>query len=278
MNKPELHVNIDHIATLRQARQTVEPSPLEAIKLLEMTKAAGITTHLREDRRHINDQDIKEIDQYLRSSRLSLTFEMGATEEIRQICLTTEAKLATIVPEKRQELTTEGGLNLTAQKQFLSEFIKPIMDNGTKISFFVDPVEEQIAASKEIGAAFVEIHTGTYANLFIQYHADRANYLLARDLMPLAFNDLVKPVQDELLRIDAAMKFAQELGLKTNLGHGLTIPNLPPLLEKLESIRELHIGHSLVANSVYFGLIDITDKFSRVLKSSTCPSLLALHQ
>lgn len=261
MSSPEFHVNVDHVATLRQARRTVEPSPLEAVKILEGTGTSGITTHLREDRRHINDQDIQEIDAYLRDSRLSLTFEMGATEEIRDICLTTQAKLATIVPEKREELTTEGGLDLLSHGDHLKEFIKPIQANGTKISFFVDPVLEQIQASKSIGAEFVEIHTGTYANLFIQYHGDRANYLLARDQVPLRFEDLVKPVQEEVLRIGAALNQAQELKLKVNLGHGLTIPNLPPLLERLEGVQELHIGHSLVANSVYYGLTEMTQSF-----------------
>jgi len=136
--KPELHINIDHIATLRNARATVEPSPLEALRLLEGTKACGITIHLREDRRHIKDQDVFELDYYIRESRLGLTFEMGATEEIRSICLKTKSKLATIVPEKRSELTTEGGLDVYAQKSFLSEFIKPIQAKGIMISMVID--------------------------------------------------------------------------------------------------------------------------------------------
>lgn len=266
MKHPELHVNVDHVATLRQARRTIEPSPLVAVKLLEGTGVSGITTHLREDRRHINDQDIKEIDTYLRGSRLSLTFEMGATKEIREICLQTQAKLATIVPEKREELTTEGGLDLLVHGDYLKEFIKPIQNNGTKISFFIDPIQEQIEASKAIGAEFIEIHTGTYANLFLRYHAESAS--LFDESTILCFEDLVKPVQEELMRIVAASTYAQGLGLKTNLGHGLTIPNLPPLLERLEGVQELHIGHSLLANSVYFGLIDISQRFLKTICSS----------
>jgi pyridoxine 5-phosphate synthase len=263
---PELHLNIDHIATVRQARKTVEPSPLEAVRLLEATKAAGITMHLREDRRHVNDEDIREVDAYLRAgSRLGLTFEMGATEAIRTICLSTKAKLATLVPEKREELTTEGGLDVFAQKVYLTEFIKPIKDNGTKISMFVDPVLEQIDASKEIGAQFIELHTGTYANLFIKYHGDRAaigsQYIAGSKL---TFLELVAPVQEEVLRLKRAVEYAQSLGLKTNLGHGLTILNLPPLLGQVTGVQELHIGHSIVANSLYYGLRDVVGEFIRV--------------
>ncbi len=267
---PELHINIDHIATVRQARKTVEPSPLEAVKLLESTKAAGITMHLREDRRHVNDEDIRAVDEYLRAgSKLGLTFEMGATEEIRSICLTTKAKLATLVPEKRSELTTEGGLDVLAQKPYLSEFIKPIKDNGTKISMFVDPVIEQVAASKEVGAAFVELHTGTYANLFIKYHADQAvvgsQYIADKKL---ALIDLVQPVQEEILRLKQAADFAHSIGLRVNLGHGLTIPNLPPLLEQITKAQELHIGHSIVANSLYYGLSSTIAKFLAALAAA----------
>jgi len=264
--KPELHINIDHIATLRNARATVEPSPLETLRLLEGTKACGITIHLREDRRHIKDQDVFELDYYIRESRLGLTFEMGATEEIRSICLKTKSKLATIVPEKRSELTTEGGLDVYAQKSFLSEFIKPIQANGTKISMFIDPVAEQISASKEIGAEFVELHTGTYANLFIKYHQERsalgAFYFSGQ---ALGYNQLVEPVQQEIDRLAQAVKYAQSLGLKTNLGHGLTVPNLPALMSQLENIKELHIGHSVIANSIYYGLPRVIEMFDGCL-------------
>lgn len=264
--KPELHINIDHIATLRNARATVEPTPLEALRLLEGTKAYGITIHLREDRRHIKDQDVFELDYYIRESRLGLTFEMGATEEIRSICLKTKSKLATLVPEKRSELTTEGGLDACAQKPFLSEFIKPIQANGTKISMFIDPVSEQIVASREIGAEFVELHTGTYANLFIKYHQEHS--ALGAFYYPgqaLSYDQLVTPVQQEIDRLAEAVKLAQSLGLKTNLGHGLTVPNLPALMSRLENIKELHIGHSVIANSIYYGLPRVIEMFDGCL-------------
>ena len=265
--KPELHINIDHIATVRQARRTLEPSPLEAVRLLESTKATGVTMHLREDRRHVNDEDIRAVDVYLRAgSRLGLTFEMGATEEIRTICLSTKAKLATLVPEKREELTTEGGLDVLAQRVYLTEFIKPIKANGTDISMFVDPVIDQIEASREIGAQFVELHTGTYANLFIKYHADKAAIgATYTSGLKLSLSDLVDPVQQEILRLKTAVEYAQSIGLKANLGHGLTIPNLSPLLEQITGVQELHIGHSIVANSLYYGLREVVAEFVRVI-------------
>lgn len=263
----ELHINIDHVATLRNARRTVEPSPLEAVKLLEASKASGITTHLREDRRHINDDDIKEIDAYLRNSRLGFTFEMGATEEIRAICLSTEAALATLVPEKREELTTEGGLDVLSRKEFLAEFIKPIKDNGTKISIFVDPDEKQIEASKEIGAEFVELHTGTYANLFIKYHSELAatGAFYAGNGKRLAYEELTQPVKEEADRLVAAVNYAQSIGLKTNLGHGLTVPNLPALMENMQNIKELHIGHSVLANAIYYGMNRVVEDYESVI-------------
>jgi pyridoxine 5-phosphate synthase len=265
--KPELHINIDHIATLRNARATVEPSPLAAVKLLEATKACGITIHLREDRRHIKDQDVFELDYYLRDSRLGLTFEMGATEEIRAICLKTKSHLATIVPEKRSELTTEGGLDVASQKSYLSEFIKPIQANGTKISMFVDPVSEQIQASKEIGADFVELHTGSYANLFIKYHNEVSAlgpFYNAGLVKSLSYDFVVDPIKQEIDRLSQAVFLAQSIGLKTNLGHGLTIPNLPALISKTPKIEELHIGHSVIANSIYYGLPRIIEIFADI--------------
>lgn len=266
---PELHVNIDHIATIRNARKTVEPNLLDAIRIIEGSKAVGITTHLREDRRHINDQDIKEVDEYLNNSRLGFTFEMGATDEIRSILLKTSAKLVTIVPEKREELTTEGGLNLTEREDHLKEFIKPIQDQGIKVSFFIDPVSEQIEMANKLGVEFVEIHTGTYANLFIKYHKELAAIGAFYDpsqIDSMCFENLASPVKEEVDRIRVAVDLAHELGLKTNLGHGLTISNLPALQSQLSEIKELHIGHSVVANSTFYGLGRVINFYAEALK------------
>lgn len=266
MFNPRLHVNIDHVATLRQARRTVEPSLLEFVKILEYTKASGITMHLREDRRHVNDQDIFEVNQYLFSSRskLGLTFEMGATDEIRNVCLQTKAQLATIVPEKREELTTEGGLDLLSKSKFLQEFIKPIQANGTRISFFVDPNLEQIEVAKSVGADFIELHTGTYANLFVKYHSEQITPRILSDLIN-PINHLVEPVQQELDKLYKAAEFANSIGLQVNLGHGLTIYNLPPILQ-IPHIQELHIGHSIVSNSLYHGAKSVVDDFCSLIR------------
>jgi pyridoxine 5-phosphate synthase len=264
---PELHVNIDHVATIRNARRTIEPSPLTAVKALEASKASGITTHLREDRRHINDADIKLISEYLKDSRLGFTFEMGATEEIRALCLSSGANLATIVPEKREELTTEGGLDIVSHKNYLQEFIKPIQANGTKVSFFVDPELSQLESAKEIGAEYIELHTGTYANLFIKYHAELAEYgyCVTGAEGRLSYEALAQPVKNEVDRLVLAANHAQAIGLKTNLGHGLTIPNLTALLSQMNNIQELHIGHSIIANSIYYGINRVVDDFALLM-------------
>ena len=261
ISKPKLHVNIDHVATIRQARKTIEPSLIEVIHILEYTRAAGITMHLREDRRHINDDDIFTANAYLQSSgsSLGLTFEMGATEEIRTICLQTKANLATIVPEKRQELTTEGGLDVVAQASYLADVIKAIQANVTEISSLVYPYLKKMEGAKAIGADFIELHTGTYANLFLKYHAEKIEHGLLSDLL-IPVVDLVEPVKAEALRLEQAANFANEIGLNCNLGHGLTIYNLPPLL-KIRDIRELHIGHSIIANSIYHGIKTVVDDF-----------------
>lgn len=244
---PELHINVDHIATVREARKSTEPSPLEAVKLIaDKNLASGITTHLREDRRHIQDHDVYEIDAYLRKSPLGFTFEMGASEEIRAICLKTNAKLATIVPENRLEITTEGGLDIYSRKEYLREFIKPIQANGTEISFFLDPDLKQIELAKEIGAEFIELHTGSYANLFLK-NLDSSERLCAE-------------TEAELNRLNEAAVFAQSINLKTNLGHGLTTKNLAAVL-RISNIQELHIGHSIISNSIYFGLEKVCREF-----------------
>jgi len=262
--RSELHINIDHIATLRNARQTIEPDLIESLKVIEGTKARGITTHLREDRRHINDRDISQINEYLQGSRLSWTFEMGASKEIQDIALKTKARLITLVPERRDELTTEGGLDVAANKNFLAEFIQAFHDKGIKVSMFIDPVFEQVEASREIGADCIELHTGTYANLFIKYQQQQAmlgslyNPSLASKF---DYQDLTDPLKQEIDRIARTVEHAQKLRLQTNLGHGLTVPNLPPLLENLTEIRELHIGHSIIANSLYYGLLETINLF-----------------
>lgn len=253
----ELYVNIDHVATLREARKTNEPNPVEIIKLLENSEVAGITTHLREDRRHIQDYDIKDISCYLANSRLGYTFEMAASDEIRKILLTTCADMATLVPEKREEVTTEGGLDVLGKKEKLTEFIKPIKDKGIQVSCFIDPVLTQIEAAYNAGADLVEIHTGNYANLFIsyQFQKDKAQ--------KEAYYQMLK---NEVDKINQSVIYARDIGLKVNLGHGLTTKNMHMLI-KVSNIHQYHIGHSLISNALFYGIEKVCEEYLNIISA-----------
>lgn len=251
----ELYVNVDHIATLREARKTFEPSPLELVQLLENSPVAGITTHLREDRRHIQDKDIKELDAYLKSSRLGFTFEMAATEEIREICLKTSANMATIVPEKRTEVTTEGGLDVIGSRDYLKEFIKPLKEAGKDVSLFINPALDQILASREIGADYVELHTGRYANLYRAYQISESKEEQE------GMENLLKI---ELEQIKQSVIYARGHGLTVNLGHGLSLDNLPRIME-IKNIRQYHIGHSLISSSLIYGFQETCKKYLEIM-------------
>jgi len=222
-----LGVNIDHVATLRNARGTRYPSPLEAALVAETHGADLITLHLREDRRHIKDADVFAIKQAIRT-RMNL--EMALTAEMLDNALQVQPEDVCIVPEKRQEVTTEGGLDVLAQQQTVAEFTQQLNAAGIRVSLFIDADEQQIKAARDVGAQAIELHTGAYAD---------ATSLSAR--------------QNELLRLDEAAYFASELGLVVNAGHGLAIHNVAPVARILP-IRELNIGHALIAQAVFLGL------------------------
>jgi pyridoxine 5-phosphate synthase len=222
-----LTVNIDHIATLREARGGVEPDPVTAAHLCEFAGAEGIVCHLREDRRHINDRDLRLLRETVKTK---LDLEMAATEEIVKIAIETLPELATLVPEKRQELTTEGGLDVRGHRHFLRDAIRELQKHDIAVSLFVDPVPEQIEACKDIGANKIEIHTGEYAN--------------ARN----------EREQGEFLEtIRRAATLASELGLGVNAGHGLNYINIKPI-KSISLIEEVSIGHALIARAVFVGL------------------------
>lgn len=223
----QLTVNIDHIATLREARGGVEPDPVTAAHLCELAGAHGIVCHLREDRRHINDRDLRLLRETIKTK---LDLEMAATEEIIRIAIDTLPELATLVPERRQELTTEGGLDVRGNRHRLRDVIKELHKAEIRVSLFIDPVREQIEAAREVEADTVEIHTGEYAN--------------ARS----------EEQQSELLEVvrDAA-KFARELGLRVNAGHGLNYFNIIPF-RTIEEIEEVSIGHAIIARAMFVGL------------------------
>lgn len=221
-----LGVNIDHVATLRQARRGKEPDPLMAAPLAVLGGADGITVHLREDRRHINDRDLRLLRETV---SIELNLEMAATKEMTSIACKLKPDMVTLVPEKRQELTTEGGLDVFKQKRHLSEVVKKIHAARIPVSLFINPFNEDVEISREIGADMVELHTGTYAN--------------ARG----------RKTRTELKRVFTASEAALAAGLEINAGHGLNYFNVKPIAS-IEGLRGLYIGHSIVSRALFVGL------------------------
>lgn len=223
----KLAINVDHVATVREARGIKEPDPVLAAGICELAGAEGIVVHLREDRRHIQDRDVRLLRQTVKTK---LNLEMGAAEEIIQIALDIKPDMVTLVPEKRKELTTEGGLNVVGQKKKIQQVIGRMQDAGIPVSLFIDPDSRQIKAAKDVNATFVEIHTGKYADA------------------PTA-----EEREQEFDLIAAAAEEAFECGLRVNAGHGLNYFNTPRVAA-LETIEELSIGHAVMARAVFVGL------------------------
>lgn len=222
-----LGVNIDHVATLRQARGGVEPDPLAAAVLVELAGADGIVIHLREDRRHVQDRDLTLLKEVIQTK---LDLEMAADEAMVKIALNVKPHLVTLVPERRQELTTEGGLEIAGQRERIKGIVEMLHDGGIPVSLFIEPDLNQIKAAHKVAADYVELHTGRYAN--------------ARRM---------KEEQAELETIAQAAKLAYKLGLGVNAGHGLTYRNVKRLTQ-IPEIVEYNIGHSIVARAVLVGL------------------------
>ena len=216
----KLGVNIDHIATLRQARKEDFPSPVEAAKLCIKSGADSIVAHLREDRRHIQDKDIF----LIRKAVKRFDMEMAATQEMLKIALKVKPDIVTLVPEKRQEVTTEGGLDVKKQIRYLLDYTDKLQSKGILVSLFIDPDPIQIAAAARTGASFIEIHTGEYAN-------SRSSFK----------------------KIKAAVAFAGELGLRVNAGHGLTLDNVSQVAN-IPEVEELNIGYSIIVDALFNGL------------------------
>ncbi len=233
-----LGVNIDHVATLRNARGTTYPSPLEAALLAETHGADLITLHLREDRRHIKDADVAIINQALKT-RMNL--EMALTDEMLEHALKIKPADVCLVPEKREEVTTEGGLDVLKYAKKISKFTRKLSDAGIRVSLFIDADADQIIAARDVGAPVIELHTGAYA--------DAANH---------------EARQQELVRIAAGAELGDELGLVVNAGHGLNIHNVSEIA-KLPQIRELNIGHALIAQAVFLGLPEAIKQMKEVM-------------
>ncbi len=226
-----LGVNIDHVATIRNARGGGHPDPVRAARQAAAAGADGITAHLREDRRHISDDDIRRL---IESIELPLNFEMAATGEMLKIALQHRPHAACIVPEKRQEVTTEGGLDAAGGASALRPYCDQLADAGIRVSLFIDPDRIQLEAARALGAPVVELHTGAYCGAFIEdMNGARA--------------------KAELARIVAAAALAEELGLECHAGHGLTFDSVKPVAA-IPSILELNIGHFLVGEAIYVGL------------------------
>ena len=234
-----LGVNIDHIATLRNARGGVEPSVEKGAEIAEQNGATSITTHLREDRRHIKDEDVYALTESLKT-RLNL--EMAMADDIQAIALDVKPYSICLVPEKRQEVTTEGGLDVAGQLEKVTEFIKPLLDAGVIVSLFIDPDEEQVKASAKTGAQFIEMHTGTYAESF--------GY---------------KEEEEEFQKLKKSAELAQSLGLKVNAGHGLNYENVYRMHE-IEGLHELNIGHSIISRAVFTGLAEAVSKMKSLIE------------
>ena len=237
----KLGVNIDHVATLRQARGGSEPDPVAAAALAELAGADGITIHLREDRRHIQDRDLKILRQTVQT-RLNL--EMAATDEMVAIALSVQPEACTLVPEKRAELTTEGGLEVRAQRDALQLAIGKLQQGGIIVSLFIDPDPEQIEAAKKVGADYIEIHTGAFAEAAGGKHE-----------------------ASELGKIEAAVKLARKLGLGVNAGHGLNYWNVRKVVA-IGGIEEFNIGHSIMSRAILVGLDRAVRDMSELLKSA----------
>ncbi len=236
-----LGVNIDHIATVRNARGTQYPDPVQAAFVAEQAGAEGITVHLREDRRHITDRDIALLRQTIQT-RMNL--EMAVTEEMLTIACQTQPHFCCLVPEKREEVTTEGGLDVAGQQQKITSAVQRLQQAGILVSLFIDPDQKQIDAAVTAGAPFIEIHTGAYAE--------------AHD---------PSTQQEELERIRSAANYAAQRGLKVNAGHGLTYHNVQAIAA-IPEIYELNIGHAIIGRAVFSGLADAVREMKQCLQDA----------
>ncbi|UZJ42724.1 pyridoxine 5'-phosphate synthase [Prosthecochloris sp. SCSIO W1101] len=223
----QLAVNIDHIATLRNARNEQQPDPVTAAVIAELAGASGIVCHLREDRRHIKDRDLERLREAVTTK---LDLEMAMTEEMQQIAIKTKPELITLVPEKRQELTTEGGFDITGHYEKMVEFIKPVQDAGIEVSLFIEPEKEAVRLAAKAGADLVELHTGPYS-----------------------LKKTSPDLEAEIHRITTAATFARESGLRVVAGHGLNYYNITPF-KAIKEIEEVSIGHALIARASLTGM------------------------
>ena len=235
MSHQRLYINIDHVATLRQARRGEAPDPVAAAKVCEQAGADGITAHLREDRRHIQDQDIERL---AKSVTTVLNLEMACTDEMLAIAVRLHPHQVTLVPERREEVTTEGGLNVSRDQRRLAEGVRRLNEAGIRTSLFIDPDPVSVKASRDLGAAAIELHTGAYS-----HHPKE---------------------RERLAALEAATSLGVTLGLAVHAGHGLTVENVTPVAA-IRSIEELNIGHSVVSRAIFVGLAEAVQELRRAM-------------
>jgi len=237
-----LAINVDHVATVRNARGITEPDPVAAAAICELAGAAGIVVHLREDRRHINDRDVRLLRETIKT-RMNL--EMGANKEIIEIALNLKPDMVTLVPEKRKELTTEGGLNVAGQKKKLGKTISRMNKAGIPVSLFIDPESKQVKAAHAIGATYVELHTGRYCDATSETEQEK-----------------------EYQHIAAAAEEAYQMGLRVNAGHGLDYQTTARIAA-LDTIEELSIGHAIITRAVYVGLDQAVREMKKIVRDAS---------
>ncbi len=237
-----LLVNVDHVATLRNARGEGVPDPIRAARICEEAGAAGIVFHLREDRRHIRDEDAYKMKENVQGD---LDFEMAATDEMIQICTDISPDLCTLVPEKREELTTEGGLQLKNVHQDFRERVIPALHQASiRVSLFVDPDPDEIEIAHDLGVEAIELHTGTYSNA-----------------------DTEEGRQNQLRRLAEAAEKAHELGLQVNAGHGLNFDNIQTMLDRVPHLHEVSIGHALISDAIFNGLSNTVSRMAHIVEN-----------
>jgi len=246
----KLGVNIDHIAVLREARRINDPDPLQALGICARAGADQITIHLREDRRHMHDEDARAI---VAHSPLPVNLECATTPEIIEIVCTLRPLRATIVPEKREEVTTEGGLAVIGNPPALTRAIAQLQAHAIEVSLFIDPAPEAIRAARQLGVEWIEFHTGTYANLWAMLHTNLARTHHAIPELDLPRAELRRRLDAELTTLRRLSYDAAEMGLRVAAGHGLNYHNVTEIVA-IETIEELNIGQSIIARSVYTGL------------------------
>ncbi len=247
-----LGVNIDHIAVLREARRVADPNVIDALGIVKRAGANQITIHLREDRRHIQDSDAKDI---IALSSLPVNLECAIAPEIIDIVCNLTPHRATIVPEKREEVTTEGGLSVIPQSSLLKDAIKKLQDKQIEVSLFIDPCSDTLRASKELGVEWVEFHTGKYANIYAMLYGNLTSTHHRIPSLDLPRETLKQMLQQELETLKKLSDEAHSLGIRVAAGHGLNYQNVQAVTA-IESIEELNIGQSIIAQAVYTGLED----------------------